>query len=171
MTGETSEVKLWDHRSCLTDKARRALLRGKAPAIVASAPPKYRPGDRIVLIWDRSTGTRQPRRSIMVLKVSRKDGKWITDYALPDRTARYLKPGAGTTSDRLKSIDREVEAEEVNVSPADRQNNTLAYERRRIMEQVERHELRARTTANSRTKERAMAQAMYARRKLDDLAA
>lgn len=107
----------------------------------------------------------------MVLKVSRKDGKWITDYALPDRTARYLKPGAGTTSDRLKSIDREVEAEEVNVSPADRQNNTLAYERRRIMEQVERHELRARTTANSRTKERAMAQAMYARRKLDDLAA
>lgn len=139
--------------------------------IVADSPPKYRSGDRIVLVWDRSTGTRQPRRSIMVLKVSRRNGKWITDYALPDRSARYLKPGSGTTSDRLKSIDREVEVEVVNVTPAERQSNTLAYERRRIMEQVEYHELRARTTANSRTKERALVQAMYARRKLDELAA
>jgi hypothetical protein len=149
-----------DHRwdKVIAPDQREALMKGKLPRITFGSKPDLAPGDRIVLDYGKTgdpelrTTIRYARRWIGVVKVSREDGRHRLDYSPPHKATLYLRAGTGYTTDRLRSIDREVEAERVTVTPEQRQENTLQAERRRIEDNLRHHLARFHGTDNERTR-------------------
>lgn len=137
---------------------RDRLLEGRLPRITFASKPDLAPGDRIVLDYGKvgdpelRTTIPYPRKWIRIVKVYREDGRHRLDYSPPQKATLYLRAGSGYTTDRLRSIDGDVEAERVVVSPEQRAANTIQAERRRIEANLMAHLFRFRNTDNERTR-------------------
>jgi hypothetical protein len=138
-----------DHswKGTIPNATRERILRGRVPVLIHDERPPFRPGDRVILEWGRSSDPElgvnltYPSRWIKVVKVSADGARWITQYDPPPPRPSFLRRGAGYTSDPFLALDR-VEAEHFEPGPEDRAKNTLIQERRRMEAELERHLVR-----------------------------